>query len=298
MINLDLNLLTLLDTLLTEKNITRAAKIKDISVSSMNRALQHMRNSLGDPLLVKSGREMVLTPYSTRIALELKSLIFQIENTFNKHKDVDLYNLEREFSLRATAGFADTYGANLMFSLRNEAPNVTLRLIDKEKKKADLLMQEIIDAEIAVLTDSIETNLKCKLLLRDRWIGISHINHPIAELEVSPDNIKSFEYVGVKRFSELGSSSNNKCSCNISKLINHPIIQVTGFSTAISIVEQYPVIGIVPERFTSITSKSIHKFNLPFNLPPLDLYLLWHPRYDSDIIHQWFRNKIYSLFNH
>ncbi|MEQ4922094.1 LysR family transcriptional regulator [Proteus hauseri] len=297
MINLNLNLLTFLDALLTEKNITRAAQVKGVSISSMNRAIESLRHSLGDQLLVKSGRDMILTPYSASIASEVKKLVHQIEHTFSTPKEVNLEYLKREFSIRATAGFADNYGASLITSLRKEAPNVTLHLINKEKKKAGLLCQETIDAEIAVLSNSVEPNMMCKLLLRDKWVGVAHINHPISQLAITLEDLKSFEFVGVNYRSVLDEKNNDACLLDFSELIKPPIIQVTGFSTAISILEQYPVISIIPDCFALTTNRPIYKFELPLDLPPLGLYLVWHPKYENDAIHRWFRTKIYELFH-
>ena len=58
----DLNLLITLDVLLAEGSVARAAKRLRLSPSAMSRALARLRETTGDPLLVRAGRSLVPTP--------------------------------------------------------------------------------------------------------------------------------------------------------------------------------------------------------------------------------------------
>src|SRR6185436_3429623 len=58
----DLNLLPLLDALLTERHVTRAATAVGLSQPAASRALGRLRALFGDALLVRSGRVLALTP--------------------------------------------------------------------------------------------------------------------------------------------------------------------------------------------------------------------------------------------
>lgn len=57
----DLNLLLTLDALLQEANVTLAARRLGLSTPATSHALARIRERMGDPLLVRSGRKMVLT---------------------------------------------------------------------------------------------------------------------------------------------------------------------------------------------------------------------------------------------
>ncbi len=60
--SLDLNLLVALDALLLEANVSRAAMRIGLSQPAASHALQRLREVLGDPLLVRAGARMELTP--------------------------------------------------------------------------------------------------------------------------------------------------------------------------------------------------------------------------------------------
>jgi DNA-binding transcriptional LysR family regulator len=61
---MDLNLLPVLDALLSECSVTAAARWLNLSPSAMSRALTRLRTLTGDPLLVGAGRGLVLTPHA------------------------------------------------------------------------------------------------------------------------------------------------------------------------------------------------------------------------------------------
>ena len=67
----DLNLLIALDVLLDEGNVARAARRLRLSPSAMSRTLARLRETMGDPLLVRAGRGLVPSPR----ALELRQRV-------------------------------------------------------------------------------------------------------------------------------------------------------------------------------------------------------------------------------
>src|SRR5688572_19876343 len=64
----DLNLLVTLDALLAERSVTRAAARLGVTQPAVSHALGRLREMLGDPLLLRSGREMELTPRAEALA--------------------------------------------------------------------------------------------------------------------------------------------------------------------------------------------------------------------------------------
>ena len=63
----DFNLLLALDALLSEASVAGAARRLGLSASAMSRTLTRLRTATGDPLLVRAGRRMVLTPHAQAI---------------------------------------------------------------------------------------------------------------------------------------------------------------------------------------------------------------------------------------
>ena len=160
MLNIDLNLLVMLNALLTECNVTKAAQRSNLSVSAMSRALNRLRTSLNDPLLMKSGRTMVLTPYALSIRAQVSQLMDQLEYVFVVPNKLDLAVLSRQFTLRASAGFAENYGSALLTLIRQQAPNSTLFELSVKKLNTlnslskVILMQKLVSLLIILIQNS------------------------------------------------------------------------------------------------------------------------------------------------
>ena len=76
---LDLNLLIVLDALLREQNVTRAAERLHMSQPATSTALARLRKVLGDPLLVKHGRYLRPTPRAEALVGPVREVLATIE---------------------------------------------------------------------------------------------------------------------------------------------------------------------------------------------------------------------------
>src|SRR5207237_2808443 len=80
--SLDLNLLVALDALLLEANVSRAARRIGLSQPAASHALQRLREVLGDPLLVRVGARMELTPRAQALRGPLAQALDQVRGLF------------------------------------------------------------------------------------------------------------------------------------------------------------------------------------------------------------------------
>jgi DNA-binding transcriptional LysR family regulator len=87
----DLNLLVTLDVLLAEGSVARAAKRLHLSPSAMSRALARLRETTGDPLLVRAGRGLVPTPRALELRDNVGQLVQEAEAVLRPVESLDLF---------------------------------------------------------------------------------------------------------------------------------------------------------------------------------------------------------------
>ena len=75
----DLNLLVILDALLSEQHVTRAAERLHLSQPAVSHALARLRDLLGDPLLVRAGANLVPTPRALELMAPLAEALAQVQ---------------------------------------------------------------------------------------------------------------------------------------------------------------------------------------------------------------------------
>jgi DNA-binding transcriptional LysR family regulator len=174
----DLNLLVTLDVLLAEGSVARAAKRLRLSPSAMSRALARLRETTGDPLLVRAGRGLV----PTRRALELRervSLLVQDGQAVLRPIDkLDLKLLVRTFTLRTSEGFVESFGPDLIARVSKDAPGVRLRFVQKPDKESAPLREGAVDLETGVVGKTTGPEVRAQALFRDRFVGVVRKRHP------------------------------------------------------------------------------------------------------------------------
>src|SRR3954449_12998185 len=90
---LDLNLLVTLDVLLAEGSVARAAERLRLSPSAMSRTLARLRETTGDPLLVRAGRGLVPTPRAVELRERVGLIVDDAAAVLRPDKGLDLSRL-------------------------------------------------------------------------------------------------------------------------------------------------------------------------------------------------------------
>src|SRR5215210_7835459 len=126
--SLDLNLLVALDALLKETSVSRAAMRIGLSQPAASHALQRLRDLIGDPLLVRNGARMELTPRAIALRAPLTQALDQIRGLFTAD-DFDAARSERHFRLMMPDLCVELLMPPLMEKVTKLAPNVTIDVV-------------------------------------------------------------------------------------------------------------------------------------------------------------------------
>jgi DNA-binding transcriptional LysR family regulator len=126
--SLDLNLLVALDALLREANVSRAAMRIGLSQPAASHALQRLRELIGDPLMVRSGARMELTPRAQELRAPLAQVLDQVRGLFVPD-EFDAARSERHFRLMMPDLAVELLMPPLMEKITRVAPNVTIDVV-------------------------------------------------------------------------------------------------------------------------------------------------------------------------
>jgi DNA-binding transcriptional LysR family regulator len=286
----DFNLLVTLDVLLAEGNVARAARRLRLSPSAMSRALARLRETTGDPLLVRAGRGLVPTPRALELRERVGQLVQEAEAVLRPAKALDLERLARTFTLRTSEGFAENFGPALIARVGEEAPGVRLRFAQKLDKDSGPLRDGTVDLETGVVGETIGPEVRAQALFRDRFVGVVRAGHPLCKGKVTPGRYASGRHVGVSRRGlDRGPIEEALGPLGLAREV---VTIVGGFSTALALARASDLIATVPERHTGNLRAGMHSFPLPFPAPQITVSLLWHPRLDADPAHRWLRGCV------
>ena len=176
----DFNLLVTLDVLLAEGSVAGAARRLRLSPSAMSRALARLRETTGDPLLVRAGRGLVPTPRAIELREQVGQLVRDAEAVLRPAKRLRLKQLVRTFTLRTREGFVENFGPALIARVSQEAPGVRLCFVQKLDKDSTALRDGAADLETGVVGSTTAPELRAQALFRDRFIGVVQAGHPLS----------------------------------------------------------------------------------------------------------------------
>ncbi|QNM96901.1 LysR family transcriptional regulator [Chitinimonas koreensis] len=286
----DFNLLVTLDVLLAEGSVARAARRLRLSPSAMSRALARLRETTGDPLLVRAGRGLVPTPRALALREQVGRLVQEAEAVLRPAGGLALGQLVRVFTLRSRDGFVENFGPRLLARVEAEAPGVRLRFVQKPDKDGAPLRDGEIDLETGVVGPDTAPELRAQALFRDRFIGVVRAGHPLCAGEITPQRYAAGRHVAVSRRGlEKGAIDAALLSLGLERQVGTLVAE---FSTALALARASDLIASVPERHSGNLRDGMHSFALPLPLPEFTVSLLWHPRFDADLAHRWLRGCI------
>jgi len=292
----DLNLLVALDALLADGSVAGAARRLGLSASAMSRTLTRLREATGDPLLVRAGRRMVLTPHAEALRQRTQSAVHEARAVLRPSTtEADFSTLQRTFTIRANDGFVEALGAALIAAVTATAPHVCLRFAPKLEKTAAHLRDGSADLEIGVLGE-MGPEVRVQALFRDRFVGVVRQGHPLAmEREVTAERYTAFGHVVASRRGRTsGPVDEALAALGLQRTV---VAVVPSFPAALAVARASDLIALVPasllgkqaESQAWSASATAHAFELPVKTAEITVSQMWHPRLEVDPVHRWLR---------
>lgn len=289
----DFNLLVTLDAVLAEGSVAGAARRLRLSPSAMSRALARLRETTGDPLLVRAGRGLVPTPRALELRERVRQLVQDAEEVLRPAENLDLEQLVRTFTLRTREGFVENFGPDLIARVGVEAPGVRLCFVQKPDKESRSLRDGTVDLETGVVGKTTGPEVRAHALFRDRFLGVVRLGHPLCQGEITPPRYAGGRHISVSR---RGLAQGPIDEALKPFGLEREIVTIVGdFSTALALARASDLIATVPGRQTGNLRAGMHSFPLPLPAPEMTISLLWHPRLDADPAHRWLRGLVLEI---
>jgi DNA-binding transcriptional LysR family regulator len=291
---LDLNLLVQLDALLSELHVTRAARRAGVTQSAMSRALARLRDLLGDPLLVRTGRGMMPTPRARALAAPLKRALVDLQQVVLERPTFDPATSTRTFTL-ATSDYAESMLLPpLLARLRAEAPGVDVAAVNVGREAGPALEDEAIDLWVNPRRGPSSPAIVWRSLFREDFLCVLRRGHPA---------LRRRGRLTLERFVELpqiliapGGRPGSLLDDALARrgLRRRVALRVPNFLVAPLVVVQSDLIVTLPARLARRVAASfpLELRPPPFELPGFEVHMGWHERFRHDAGHAWFRRVL------
>lgn len=285
----DLNLLVTLDALLQEGSVTGAARRVGLSTPAMSHALARIREKTGDPILVRSGRTMVLTPHAEALKARVHSIVAEARQALEPQRAFVSHELSRTFVVHATDYVLTVLGLAVDQLLEAEAPKVSIRFVPNTPDDAAVLRQGESDLAVGIYGE-MPPEMRSRQLLTDRFVCVVRKHHPTVGKRLSLEAFTSLSHIQIAPRGKPGGYIDDVLHAQ--GLERKVARAIPYFMTALQLAGQTNYILVISERiarrFAANFDLTVHE--VPLELRPYALSLLWHPRFDGDSAHKFLRD--------
>ncbi len=289
--NVDLNLLIYLDHLLRRRSVTLAAQDAGITQSAMSRALGRLRQQLGDPLLVLTGRRLEPTPRALELMEPLRDVLHQLDERLYRSTTFDPHTTQRRFTI-VCPDFADEiFFAPLMAQLSQQAPGLQLRLLGPRPGLQDALAQGSVDLALGVVSTQNSASLRAVRLFNDPFVCLlDPTQHPTTPLTL--DAFAQAPHIFIAPGGRPGGVVDTVLAAVGRQ--RQVAVQLTSFLVAGAFVTGTNRILTLPKRVALHIAQrfALDVSPIPLALPTVTISMLWHARHHDDPAHRWFRQNL------
>jgi DNA-binding transcriptional LysR family regulator len=287
----DLGHLELLDVLLEEESVSRAAARLHVSASALSRTLGKMRAALGDELLAAHGRALALTPRGLALRAEVKQLVGHAREVLGPRRPLIPAEIDRVFRIRASDYGTAVVGLPLLREVRVLAPRATLSFVPQGEEDIAPFRRGDIDFDLGVSGD-LHGELVAEPLFRDRFVcAYAKRSKPRGRLTL--DEFCARPHVIASRRA--------KTFVIIDELLEraagrrrHVLATAGSFQEALLLAARTDALVAAPLRLVTRLARplGLRVSPLPLATPDIEVTLTWHARNRDDREHQWLRSQI------
>lgn len=289
----DLNLLVILDALLSEQHVTRAAERLHLSQPAVSHALARLRDLLGDPLLVRQGGALIATARALELATPLAEALGQVQALLAPNR-FDPASAKRRFRVAMSDYSAAIFLPGLVRLLRREAPGIDLQIIQASREgMVDGVLNGDLDLAAGVFPDML-AELRTTPLFEEHYTCLidrgslpktgvldlpAYLSRPHVLLEMrgsgTPEIERALTAIRERR---------------------HVAISLPHWGVAPQLIQGTDLILTVSSRgLLNIDQAHLISVPPPFQIPSFAFELAWHARRGGDTGLQWLRGRMQGV---
>ncbi|UOB23227.1 LysR family transcriptional regulator [Pseudomonas orientalis] len=289
---LDLNLLVTLDALLSEQNVTRAARLLNLAQPTVSLQLGRLREILGDPLLLPGPRGMSPTERARELRGPLREALIALEGALSPSAAFEPALSNQTWRVAASDYAATALVWPSLALLRRLAPNTRLALLNKlpVSLASDLENGQL---DLALHTrDDAPPKLRQRSLVHERYVLAGRRGHPALTTKLSLKAFCGLEHAVMSPNGGgfVGSTDQALAAKGLERRV---VLSVSNFNSLVSALAHSDVVAVVPERLVR-DEPALHVQAPPLAIPGFEMLMLWPERLHRDPAHMWLRDLIGS----
>jgi DNA-binding transcriptional LysR family regulator len=180
--SLDLNLLLVLDAVMKDRHVSKAALRIGRSQSALSHSLKKLRIIFNDELFVRKAGQMAPTPRALELAGPVSTILADIQGTLDRYYEFDPAQSLRHFKIGISDSTAFMFLPSLARSVRQQSPNITISAINvSDYHGYQLLRSGDLDCVVLGNAPAITDDLHSETVLTEPFLSAMWSQNPISK---------------------------------------------------------------------------------------------------------------------
>jgi DNA-binding transcriptional LysR family regulator len=306
---IDLSLIRVLHTVITECSVSRAAVRLKSSQPAVSAQLRRLREMVGDPLLVRCGQNMAPTDVALSMLEPASVILEQAQCMFGRQSSVrgfDPATTALTFRIAATDYLDPFFLPELTLHLKRLAPSLRLEFVplsgDLDYRRS--LSRGEVDLVIGNWLEPTD-ELHLGRLLTDEVVCLVSEDHPVARLPSvgqkawTLDQYLQAEHVAPPSLHPGGIGVIDE-HLSIQGLKRNIVVRNPHFAQLPYMVAGSSLVLTTGRRFCERYAQQLRVkiVPCPARFPPMNYYQLWHDLTHHSAASQWLRDQVLEVVRH
>lgn len=293
---IDLNLLVSLDALLSERHVSRAASLVGLSQPGMSSALARLRRLVDDPLLIREGQSLSLTPRAQSLAQPVREALATIRRALEDRPAFDPSVDECTIRVSCSDYSAVLLIAPLVRRLMLEAPGVAIQVQPRSADPVESLRGSQTDLVIEPTAVMGEASLPSRSLFEDRWRCCAWSGNTRIGDTLTPETFAELGHI-VYSMGPGAPMSLADDFLGRSGMRRRVEFSVESFFLAPLLLQGTDLVALVLERVIPLLQRmaDITVLEPPVAIPPIVQTMWWSPVRTADPAHRWVRERLAAI---
>jgi len=288
---LDANLIVILDALLLEASVTRAAERLGRSPSAVSHALARLREIFGDPLFVRAGQRLVPTSHATQIAPTVHIIVSGLEGLLHRRHLFDPAEQHREFRIACRDAFELTLMSGLCADLGQIAPGITLtRRTGLAGGVVEALRTGQIDLALIEGAPALEaSDVSAEKMFDDPLAMLAPRDHALANATLKQTQLRT------KGVALVADELHAACAFGEVVEARPPgLLSVSSPLIAIHTALEREALALTTRSIAAVAARhmGLEPVKAGLTLACVPVHLLWHVSQERDECHAWLRDLL------
>jgi DNA-binding transcriptional LysR family regulator len=297
---MDLNLFSVLDAVLAERSVTRAATRLNVTQSAVSNSLARLREIFSDPLVVRNGRSLTLTPRAELLTPMVSAGLNCLKNAVQGNNDFVPGETNRTFTIAAADSQQICDVPGIAECVSSQMPNAFLRVVSPDfLLTSDGLATGKVDIEFGPAIP-VKPPLHSEHVCKEVGALVVKKDHPQVKRRIRRELFNSLKHIDVEIAQGRPGTGHRMAEAFWTRqgLRRDVALSVPNFAAAVIAAAHTDYVAAVPRRIAEAFSKMLAlKIVEPeFELPSIDIAMFWHARTDVDEGARYFRQLVGHSF--